>query len=83
MTPENDGAWSIETLGRNPFVWLNFKKDYDVKELNQIHLEYKSKTGLDSLQIHFGPKLSPSNSILMKNIQEAADWTRLNHQPRG
>ena len=70
-----DNSWSIESTGRDPFVWSNLSQKYDPKKLTALQFEYKTETDNASVRIFFGPQLKAENSILLPSLQAAGDWT--------
>ena len=69
-----NGAWQLETLGKDPWVYSQPLKVALAKEAKILSFEYFCPKGLDHLQIYFGPVISEGNSKLVRRIGLAEGW---------
>jgi hypothetical protein len=72
-----DGAVQIKTTGGDAYAWAKVPQPFDPKKLCRIELEYKSSTGLDELQIFFGPDVRKENSVVTAPIEVSNGWKKL------
>lgn len=70
------GAVQIQTTGGDAYTWAQVPQQFDPKKLNRIEFEYQSSTGLDEMQIFFGPDVRKENSVVTGPIESSKVWKK-------
>ncbi len=71
------GVSQIKTTGGDAYAWAKVPQPFDPQKLCRIEFEYKSPTGLDELQVFFGPDVRKENSVVTSPIEPSNVWKKL------
>ncbi|QHI69794.1 sulfatase-like hydrolase/transferase [Tichowtungia aerotolerans] len=70
------GVMQIKTTGGDAYTWVQVPQKFDPQKLNRIEFEYQSCTGLDEIQIFFGPNVRKENSVVTGPIDVSNVWKK-------
>jgi hypothetical protein len=71
-----DGTVQIKTTGGDAYTWAQVPQKFDPKKLNRLEFEYQSSSGLDEIQIFFGPDVRRENSVATGPIEVSNVWKK-------
>ena len=76
LKTSQDGSYEIETEGGDPYVYTApFEEGFDPKKAHVVSFEYFCPSGLDLIQVFFGPPVSERRSVKTGALPVSEGWS--------